>query len=108
MIFIEITDEPIATSRPFSDKTTGETKPGRSRQNAYIHQGDRYPLKTMIAVPDAGPYRPGNYLIGGALFSSGTAKTQSGGDYAVLKFNDKAMTLTPVAEALKAFAGKAA
>ena len=45
-----------------------------------------------IIVPDAGPYRPGAYLLAGESFKPG--------DWDGLKFSDRNLQLVPVADAL--------
>lgn len=93
-LYVEISDEPIIAGRPFTDKQTGMTRPAISKQAAYLHTGARYPVPFKIIVPDAGPYRPGAYLLAGEVFKPG--------EYDGLKFFDRALQLVPVAEAMKA------
>ncbi len=99
LIVVEITDEPVVAGRPYADKTTGQLKPAISKQNAYLHSGARYPVPFKIIVPEAGPYRPGSYLLSGDVFKPG--------EYDGLKFFDRALQLVPVADAVRQLSGPA-
>ena len=93
LIRVEITDEPLATfpARPKKDGS-GMTAP-RSKQKAYLHQGNAYPTPFEISVAgEASPYKPGMYLLGGQVFSPG--------EWNSLKFNDRELDLVPVSDAL--------
>lgn len=70
-LFVEITPEAIIPAKSFQDKSTGMMKPGQAKQNAYLHSGKAYPLPFMVKVPDAGPYKPGRYLMTGEVFKTG-------------------------------------
>lgn len=94
LLYVEITDEAIVSGRPYTDKTTGVTRPAIAKQNAYLHTGARYPIPFKTIVPDSGPYRPGMYLLGGDVFKPG--------EYDGLKFYDRALELVSVADAVKA------
>ena len=100
LLYVEITDEALIPGRPYTDKATGVTRPAIAKQNAYLHTEARYPVPFKAIVPEAGPYRPGLYLLGGDVFKPG--------EYDGLKFFDRALQLVPVADAIRAltaFAG---
>jgi len=92
LILVEITDEPIISGRPFTDKSTGMTRPPFAKQAAYLHSGARYPIPFKIMVPEAGPYRPGMYLLGGETFKPG--------EWDGLKFSDRNLQLVAAADAV--------
>ncbi len=92
-LYVEITDEPVIAGRAYPDKQTGMMKPGISKQSAYLHTGARYPIPFKIMVPDAGPYRPGHYLLAGDVFKPG--------DFDGLKFFDRGLALVSLADAIK-------
>jgi len=70
-IKVEITAEPIEQGRSYQDKQTGFTKQTAAKQKAYLHAGLAYPTPFSVAVPEAGPYRPGFYLLAGDCFKPG-------------------------------------
>ena len=71
LAYIEITTDPVQTGKP-RQNAAGFMEAGKTRQNAYLHQGTAYPLPFKIAVDDReGPLRPGFYLIGGECFRTG-------------------------------------
>lgn len=70
--FVEIDGSGIEQGRTYKDKETGLTKPLRGVQNAFLNTGDRYPLKISVDIPEgSAPYRPGLYLLAGAIFAAG-------------------------------------
>lgn len=97
-IHVEIANEPVIEGKPFQDKATGMMKPGTAKQNAYLHDGKRYPTPFQIKVPEKGPYRPGYYLMTGEVFKPG----QYGLDY-----RGADLTLTAFEEAAKFIASAA-
>ena len=69
---IEIDGSGIDQGRTYVDKKTQATKPLPGRQTGYLSQGDRYPIKISVDILDGNvPYRPGLYLMSGALFGTG-------------------------------------
>lgn len=95
LLLVEIANEPITPSKPFTEKGTGLQKLIPAKQAAYVHQGDRYPLKTELSVDEVhGPHKPGMYLLAGEVFASG--------EYGRLKFSDRKLQLVSLAEALPA------
>lgn len=94
LIMIEVSDEPIAVGKPFTDPKTGMVKPAVSRQIAYVHFGARYPVTFKLKVPEEGPRRPGMYLMGGRLFKTS--------QYDGLDFSDRELVLVPVSAAIDA------
>jgi hypothetical protein len=102
LIMVEITDEPIIPGRPFTDKSTGMTRPPIAKQAAYLHSGARYPTPFKIIVPETGPYRPGMYLLAGDAFKAG--------EWDGLKFSDRNLQLVAAADVvaeLQKLGGKA-
>ena len=72
LIVVEVDGTGIEQGRTYTDKNSGLTKPLPGRQTAYIWQGGKYPTEISIDIPDGkGPYRPGMYLLAGAVFESG-------------------------------------
>ena len=95
LVIIEITDDPVSPGRPYTDKA-GLAKTIPAKQNAYLHFGERYPLKFELPVDDvAGPHRPGRYLLAGACFE---LKGNTAG-YVRVSFNDRGLRLVPAEEA---------
>jgi hypothetical protein len=98
LILVEIDGSGIEQGRTYTDKTTGTTKPLRGRQNGFVWQGARYPLQVSIDIPEGkSPYRPGTYLMSGALFESGK--------FGRIEFRGtRDMQLIPLSEAVPALA----
>lgn len=71
LVLVEIDGSGIEPGRTYTDKTTGQQRPLPGKQTGYIWQGGKYPVEVSLDVPDAGPYRPGFYFVGGPIFSSG-------------------------------------
>lgn len=101
--FVEIDGTGIEQGRTYKEKDasgnpTGLTKPLPGSQNGYLWQGDAYPIKVSINIPDGkAPYAPGLYAMTGAVFEAGK--------YSRLTFKgDRAMVLIPIADAALAFA----
>lgn len=98
-IHVEIVNEPVIQGKPYQDKSTGMLKPAQVKQNAYLHCGRAFPLPFTVKVPDAGPYRPGKYLMTGDVFKTG----EWGLDYRGMD-----LVLVPFDDAVKFMTGKAA
>ena len=98
-IRVEVTAEPIIPGRSGSNERGPWQIP--AKQRCAIWQGnDPFPIVVEIVVPDAGPYKPGIYLLGGKPFKVGAV-----GNRTVIQFDDRAAELVPVdAAALKAAA----
>jgi hypothetical protein len=95
LIVVEVSDEPIITSKPYTDPKTGMVKPPSSKQMCYVHFGARYPVAFKMKVPDEGPRRPGMYMLGGRLFKPS--------QYDGLDFTgDRELDLIPVGAAIDA------
>lgn len=92
-VMVEVGDEPLETIQPKAD-AKGFARPAFSKQMIYVHMGQRYPLATKLRCPDAGPYRPGFYLLAGPIF-------KTVGDYGNLALDDRQLQLVPIADALK-------
>lgn len=92
IINIEISTKPIIAGRSGISTKNGQPYSIPSKQIAYIHQGDDYPSKLEVVVPDTGPYRPGRYLLAGEAF----VPTERG-----VRFDDRAVALVSVSDALK-------
>lgn len=85
---IEITPEPIEPGATYE----GRTSP--SKQHAYLHQDQHYPMPFKLNVDDnAGPHKPGFYMLAGKCFQPG----QYG-----LDFRGKQIRLIPMADAVAA------
>lgn len=94
LIFVEIDGTGVDQGRTYKDATTGLTKPLPGKQTAFIHCGKRYPLEVAMPFPDGSPpYRPGLYLLAGAVFESGK--------YGRIEFiGDRSLELVPVSIAV--------
>ena len=102
LITVEIDGSGIEQGRTFKDKDTGMTKPLPGRQNAFLWSGAKYPITIQVDIPDGRPpYRPGTYLMAGAIFESGK--------FGRLEFKGgRNLELVPLAEAIEALSVVAA
>ena len=72
LVMVEVDGSNIQQGRTFTDRNTGQTKPLPGTQAAYIWQGGKYPVEVAVEFNDQnGPYKPGWYFLGGAVFASG-------------------------------------
>jgi len=95
MVLVEIDGTGIEQGRTYTDKKSGLLKPLPGNQTGYIWGGGRYPVKISVEIPEGqGPYRPGNYLLGGEVFEAG--------DFGRPKFNGRKMILIDANDAAKA------
>lgn len=94
VLVVEVTDEALDEIKPYTDKTTGMTRPGKTKQRCYLHTGARHPVPFKVSVPEAGPYRPGMYVLAGVdIFKPG--------DFDGLKFSDRTLELVSVTDAIE-------
>lgn len=93
IVRVELTDEPIIPGRSGTNERGPWTIP--PKMPAYLWQGDKYPTRIEIPVPDAGRPRPGFYLLAGSPFSVGVRGSRTS-----LQFDERAIVLVPV-EALQ-------
>ena len=100
--FVEVDGKGVEQGRTYTEKSTGLTKPMQGRQDGYLWQGDAYPIKISVNIPDGrGPYAPGLYVLTGPMFESGK--------FSRLEFKGaRDSGLIPVADAAKALADLAA
>lgn len=103
VVVIEVSENVIQQPRPWTDPKTNVVKIMDGKQAAYIHQGDVYPLVTEIPFSqEAGPYRPGRYLLAGRCFQLTSVAGANGKSYVRLGLNDRELSLVP-AEAAAEF-----
>jgi hypothetical protein len=102
LLIVEVDGSGVEQGRTYKDKNDGTTKPLQGRQTGFLWQGDAYPTKISVDIPDGkGPYRPGLYLFSGEMFE--------GGKYGRLEFRGTRGTqLVPLEEAAKALTELAA
>lgn len=93
IVRVELTDEPIIPGRSGTNDRGPWTIP--PKMPAYLWQGDRYPTKIEIPVPEAGRPRPGIYLLAGSPFSVGVKGSRTS-----IQFDERAIALVPL-EALQ-------
>lgn len=98
IVRVEVTDEKIIPGRSGTNERGAYTIP--AKHVAYLWQGDRYPTRIEIAVPETGPLKPGFYLLAGKCFTVG--------DYGRLKFSDRELALVSVEDVGKFLAEKPA
>lgn len=94
IVRVELTDEPIIPGRSGTNDRGPWTIP--PKMPAYLWQGDKYPTKIEIPVPDTGRPRPGVYLIAGNPFSVGVKGART-----AIQFDERNIQLVPI-EALQA------
>lgn len=102
LITVEIDGTGIEVGKTYTEKATGLTKPLGGRQTGFIWQGSRYPLQVSIPIPDGKPpYRPGTYVLSGALFESGKFQRiefKGTRDLQLIPVADAAAALTAIAK----------
>lgn len=86
---VEVSDEAVIPGRSGSNERGAWTIP--AKQPCYLWQGDRYPIRMELAVPDTGPRKPGFYLLAGKPF-----KVASVRDRIVINFDDRGVELIPI------------
>lgn len=96
IVRVEVSDEAIVKGRSGSNDRGRYEIP--AKQVCYLWQGDRYPTRLEVAVPDVGPRKPGFYLLAGKCFQVG--------DYGRLKFSDRELSLVPIEDVAAALASK--
>lgn len=92
VVRVEVSAEPVIPGRSGSNERGAYTIP--AKQTCYIWQGEPYPIKIDLAVPDTGPRKPGFYLLAGKPF-----KVASVRDRIVVNFDDRQVDLIPVESA---------
>ncbi len=92
IIFIEVAAKPVIPGKAGVSSKNGQPYSIPAKQVCYCHQGEDYPTKFEVPVPDSGPYRPGRYLIAGEAF----APTERG-----IRFDDRALLLVHITDAIK-------
>ena len=89
IVRIELTDEPLIPG--MSGVKDGRPWIIPTKMPAYLWQGDKYPTRIEIPVPEGGRPRPGVYLLAGSPFSVGVKGTR-----ASLVFDERAIRLLPI------------
>ena len=95
IVRVEVTDEAVIPGRSGNNDRGPWTIP--PKQPCYLWQGDRYPTRIEIAVPNTGPRRPGFYLLGGVPFKVGVQGTR-----VTVQFDDRGIDLIPLEEVAQA------
>lgn len=95
IVRVEVTDEPIIPGRTGNNERGPWTIP--PKHPCYLHQGDRYPVRIELPVPEAGRPRPGFYLLAGKPFKVGANAGR-----VTIQFDDRAIELVSLDEVLAA------
>lgn len=93
IVRVEVTDEPIIPGRSGTNERGAWTIP--PKHPCWLHQGDRYPVRIELPVPEAGRPRPGFYLLAGTPFKVG-----ANGGRVNIQFDDRAIQLVSVDDLL--------
>jgi len=99
VVRVEVTDEPIIPGRSGTNERGAWTIP--PKHPCYLHQGDRYPVRIELPVPEAGRPRPGFYFLAGSPFKVGVERGRVS-----MQFDERAVELVAVDEVMSAL-GKA-
>ena len=99
LVRVQVTADPVIPGRSGSNERGPWSIP--AKQRVAIWQGDDpFPIQMEIPFPDAGPYKPGFYLLSGRPFVVKALNNRT-----VIQFDDRAAVLVPFdAAALKAVA----
>lgn len=102
LVRVEILDRPINPAR--SGVKNGNPWEIPPTQEAAIWQDGPFALQLEVPVPDAGPYKPGFYLLCGEPLTAAAVNDRGGAARIRINFNDRKTRLVSVDEVAAALA----